>query len=96
MLTLLALGGMLGFFWIRESRRSRKIGKEGTTLMLPLGLPSIADLPSAALLAQTEGSFWLPPPASTDSATVDNLFYILLGVTVFFFTLIVVADDRCS
>jgi cytochrome c oxidase subunit II len=57
--------------------------------MLPFGLPSIAELPCAALLAQTEGSFWLPPPASTDSAIVDSLFYILLGVAVFFFVLIV-------
>jgi cytochrome c oxidase subunit 2 len=58
--------------------------------MLPLGLASIADLPDAALLAQVEGSFWLPPPASTGSATVDNLFYLVLGVSVFFFTLITV------
>ena len=27
-LTLLALGGVMGFFWIREARRSRKLGKE--------------------------------------------------------------------
>lgn len=57
--------------------------------MWPFRLPPLVDLWCMTLLAQVEESFWLPPPASTDSPIVNNLFYILLGVSIFFFTLIV-------
>jgi cytochrome c oxidase subunit 2 len=41
------------------------------------------------LLAQEGGSFWLPPARSTFAPAVDNLFYLVLGVSIFFFALIV-------
>lgn len=41
------------------------------------------------LLGQTGGSFWLPPPDSTTAGSVDGLFYFLLWLSAFFFTLIV-------
>jgi len=56
--------------------------------MTPFPL-SIVEAPPAPLLAQLEQSFWLPPQASSTSAMVDDLFYILLGVSIFFFVLIV-------
>ena len=56
--------------------------------MAPFSL-LIAGLPPAPLGAQLQESFWLPPPASTGAATVDYLFYVLLGVSIFFFVLIV-------
>jgi cytochrome c oxidase subunit 2 len=41
------------------------------------------------LLAQSGGSFWLPPPESTTAGAVDWLFYFILWISVFFFALIV-------
>jgi len=41
-------------------------------------------------VAQSGGSFWLPPPDSTTAGAVDALFYFILGVSAFFFGLIVV------
>ena len=56
--------------------------------MLPYDLPSLIDFPPA-LLGQTDGSFWLPPPDSTTAGAVDGLFYFLLWMSLIFFTLIV-------
>ena len=42
------------------------------------------------LLGQAGESFWLPPPDSTTAGPVDALFYTILGISVFFFTLIIV------
>ena len=89
-LTLLALGGVLAFFWIREGRREEQ-GQRRRKRRDVAALSAVdRRLALHALLAQIEESFWLPPPASTTSAIVDNLFYILLGVSIFFFTLIIV------
>jgi len=41
------------------------------------------------ILAQTTGSFWLPPRASTASSNVDWVFYFIYYISVFFFLLIV-------
>jgi cytochrome c oxidase subunit 2 len=46
-------------------------------------------LPLDALLGQLGGSFWLPPPKSTTAHLVDQLFYFILGISIFFFALIV-------
>jgi cytochrome c oxidase subunit 2 len=43
---------------------------------------------ATALLAQG-GSFWLPPARSDFAPGVDDLFYLILGVSAFFFALIV-------
>jgi len=40
---------------------------------------------SAALLGQTGGSFWLPPPDSSTAAAVDRVFYLILTVCAVFF-----------
>lgn len=40
-------------------------------------------------LAQSDGVFWLPPPDSTTAPVADYLFNFLLGVSAFFFLLIV-------
>ena len=54
----------------------------------------IADLISrgfpSGLFAQAEQNFWLPEKASSFSPAVDNVFYFILGISVFFFCLIVV------
>jgi cytochrome c oxidase subunit 2 len=42
------------------------------------------------ILAQTGGSFWLPPQASTVAPEIDNLFYGIYYLCVFFFLLIAV------
>ena len=39
--------------------------------------------------APKEGSLWMPPPVSTVAGHVDWLFYFILGVSTFFFLLIV-------
>ncbi|MHC4399428.1 MAG: cytochrome c oxidase subunit II [Planctomycetota bacterium] len=41
------------------------------------------------LLAQSGGSYWLPPQESTTAGAVDSLFYFILAVAAFFFLLIV-------
>ncbi len=41
------------------------------------------------MLAQTQGSFWMPPAAAEVADTVDPLFQFILWVSVFFFALIV-------
>ncbi len=40
-------------------------------------------------LAQSSGSFWMPPQGSTASGEVDSVFYIIYWISVFFFALIV-------
>ena len=40
-------------------------------------------------LGPDDGSFWLPPDASTTAHNVDWLFQFILGISVFFFLLIV-------
>ncbi len=52
------------------------------------GLLQTFDLPGAAPLAQSGGSFWLPPPDSTMAESVDGLFYFLVYLSCFFFALI--------
>jgi cytochrome c oxidase subunit 2 len=42
------------------------------------------------LLAQMQDTFWLPPQASSSSKIVDDLFNILMGVSIFFFALIII------
>jgi cytochrome c oxidase subunit 2 len=52
---------------------------------------SILDgLAGLALLAQTEGSFWMPPRASTTAPEVDFAFNFILAISAVFFSLIVV------
>jgi cytochrome c oxidase subunit 2 len=51
-------------------------------MRLPCGL----DL----LLAQQTGEFWMPPRASTTAGEVDWLFNLILAISAFFFSLIVV------
>jgi cytochrome c oxidase subunit 2 len=41
------------------------------------------------MLAQEEGSFWLPIPGSSLAGEMDLLFKLILGISVFFFVLIV-------
>ncbi len=41
------------------------------------------------LLAQQQGSFWMPPADSTLASGVDRLFYFIFYVSLFFFVLIV-------
>lgn len=36
-----------------------------------------------------DGTFWLPPPDSATAPAVDFVFYLILGVCAFFFTLVV-------
>lgn len=40
-------------------------------------------------LAQTSGSFWMPPQGSSAAGEVDAIFYIIYWISVFFFALIV-------
>ena len=54
-------------------------------MMQPLAFFGVAP----TLLAQEGGTFWLPPARSTIAPEVDNLFFLVLGVSVFFFALIV-------
>ncbi len=42
----------------------------------------------SAILAQTDGSFWMPPRASTTAPEVDWLFHFILAISAFFFVLI--------
>lgn len=39
--------------------------------------------------AQSPGSFWMPPQASTTASNVDFVFYFITGIAIFFFVLIV-------
>jgi len=58
-----------------------------------MGFSSTTILVAVALLAGADlqrDSFWLPPPASSTAPLVDNAFLLLLGVSAFFFALIVV------
>jgi len=58
-----------------------------------MGCISTTILIAAAVLAGADlqrDSFWLPPPASSTAPVVDNAFLLLLGVSAFFFALIVV------
>ena len=56
--------------------------------------PRVPTLATAGLADQAspgEGSsFWLPPQVSTVSQGVDGLFYLILGISTFFFLLIVI------
>ena len=40
------------------------------------------------VLAQSDGSFWMQPQASTMAAEVDWVFYLVYWISVFFFVLI--------
>ena len=42
------------------------------------------------MLALIGGSFWMPQEASTYAGNVDWIFYFILGVSAFFFGIIVV------
>lgn len=44
-----------------------------------------------AKLDEPAGSFWMPPQASSSAQNVDTLFYFILGLSAFFFTMIVAA-----
>jgi len=57
--------------------------------MLDGGLTHTLGLPGPLLAAESPGSFWLPPARSTAAPAVDDLFYLILYVSAFFFTLIV-------
>lgn len=59
-------------------------------MMAPLGFRSLSTLVDLALVAQTGGSFWMPPKASTTAPAVDSVFNFILAVSVIFFTLIIV------
>ena len=50
---------------------------------------SMADSPGGALWAQTDGTFWLPPPDSPTAEAMDDLFYLIFYIAAFFFVLIV-------
>ena len=41
------------------------------------------------LLAQQDGSFWLPEPAAVSASSVDTAFYFILYTALFFFALII-------
>lgn len=58
-------------------------------MILPLNLSRMTDLPGMALLAQVDGSFWLPPQRSTTAASVDAVFDLIFWISAFFFALIV-------
>lgn len=58
------------------------MGCSSTTILVAVALLAGADL--------QRDSFWLPPPASSTAPLVDNAFLLLLGVSAFFFALIVV------
>jgi cytochrome c oxidase subunit 2 len=58
------------------------MGCSSTTILVAVALLAGADL--------QRDSFWLPPPASSTAPVVDNAFLLLLGVSAFFFALIVV------
>lgn len=45
---------------------------------------------SLGLFAQAKGNFWMPEQASTLASSVDRAFDFLLGISVFFFCLIVI------
>ncbi len=53
-----------------------------------LGLCNVLEQPAVSLFGLREGTFWLPPQRSTIAPAVDNLFYTLLGISAFFFLLI--------
>ncbi|MEN6492717.1 MAG: cytochrome c oxidase subunit II [Thermoguttaceae bacterium] len=55
-----------------------------------LAFPSLGTSVQAGLLAQAGGSFWMPPKASTVAPAVDFVFHYILGISAFFFALIVV------
>ena len=44
----------------------------------------------AGVTALPEGDFWLPVQASDGAAGVDRLFYLIFGLSLFFFALIVI------
>ena len=58
-------------------------------MTFPDGLTRMLDLGGTVPIAQASESFWLPPPDSTTAGSVDNLFYFILWVSLFFFCLIV-------
>jgi cytochrome c oxidase subunit II len=47
-------------------------------------------LMTSNILADTGGSFWMPPQASTIAPDVDWLFNVIMGICIFFFLLILV------
>lgn len=58
-------------------------------MTLPQGLSRIIDFPGPALLGQSNGTFWLPPPDSETARAMGELFYFILYIATFFFVLIV-------
>ncbi len=52
-------------------------------------LLSLVQSVPAVLLA--DGSFWLPPPDSATAPEVDFVFYMILGISAFFFALVTAA-----
>lgn len=59
-------------------------------MSMPFALPLLDWFAAWPLVAQTEGSFWMPPRASTTAAGVDFVFDYLLAISTFFFMLIIV------
>ena len=53
-------------------------------------LESLAARLALAANGGSDGSFWMPPQASTTAAEVDRIFYWVFYISLFFFTLIVV------
>jgi len=53
-----------------------------------LGLCNVLERPAVSLFGLQDGTFWLPPQRSTIAPAVDTLFYTLLGISAFFFLLI--------
>ncbi len=49
----------------------------------------LAQIWTDGIFAQSNGSFWMPPQASTNASEVDFVFNFILWISVFFFLLIV-------
>jgi cytochrome c oxidase subunit 2 len=60
-------------------------------MIAPNGLISTLHTLGTAVVAQTSESFWLPPRDSTTAGAeaIDGLFYAILWISIFFFSLIV-------
>src|SRR3989304_2505143 len=58
--------------------------------MSPTTLPPIYHWLNTSLTAAAGQTFWLPEQGSTVATSVDRLFHFILGISIFFFSLIVV------
>jgi len=58
-------------------------------MMLATNLSRMTAVPAMTLLAQADGSFWLPPQRSTTAPAVDTVFNLIFWISAFFFALIV-------